>query len=49
MQNYAEQLVVDAYERTTEDPERVKRRKYSELVDATKPGLRIPVKSAANF
>lgn len=53
MQNYAEQLVVDAYARTTEDPdEHLSEEILAELVDAVERRLIIEmtkaVKSAAN-
>lgn len=53
MQNYAEQLVVDAYARTTEDPdEHLSEEILTELVDAVERRLIVEmtkaVKSAAN-
>ena len=53
MQNYAEQLVVDAYARTTEDPdEHLSEEILAELVDAVERRLIVEmtkaVKSAAN-
>jgi len=53
MQNYAEQLVVDAYARTTEDPdEHLSEEILVELVDAVERRLIVEmtkaVKSAAN-
>lgn len=52
MQNYAEQLVVDAYARTTEDPdEHLSEEVLAELVDAVERRLIVEmtkaVKSAA--
>ena len=54
MQNYAEQLVVDAYARTTEDPdEHLSEEVLAELVDAVERQLIVEmtkaVKSAANL
>ena len=53
MQNYAEQLVVDAYARTTEDPdEHLSEEVLAELVNAVERRLIVEmtkaVKSAAN-
>ena len=53
MQNYAEQLVVDAYARTTEDPnEHLSEEVLAELVDAVERRLIVEttkaVKSVAN-